>query len=167
MSKWFKFFNLFSQSPGLRINGERKPATIFGSIVGFFTISILLSAITYILFNYFSLLDYKINSYTDNLAEPNIDIKNLQLDFFIMDSLGNEIQEPERIFEISAKFWEMYVDNLAENKTQRLEITDIPKIKCNHESANQQLRNKYKNSTCFDLSKMNKNLTGPFKNLVE
>ena len=50
MPKAFKFFNLFSQSPSLRISGDFKPPSIFGSIVGLFTVAITLVAIFFILY---------------------------------------------------------------------------------------------------------------------
>ena len=169
MSGCLKFFNFFSQSPALRINGDRRPASIFGSIIGIFTIVGLISAIIYILFNFFSRLDFTINSYTDNSAKPNIDLKNFKLSFFITDIYGNEFQDHEKIFEISAKFWEVNPFP-ADNDTQKIDFKNIPKIKCDRTFLPNQdekiyYKSPYKNVTCFDLSKLNKNLTGPMGNL--
>jgi len=173
MSSIFNFFNIFSQTPSLRINGQKRPASIFGSIVGFCSITILIGAMIYILFNYFSRLDYTINSYTDNLAKPNIDLKDFKLRFVITDTYGNEFPDYEKLFKISAKFWDIYLPVLGENKTQKIEISEIPVVLCKNlnltnidsDAISLVEYSKMYNILCLDFSVLNKNLTGVYGNL--
>ena len=172
MSKILKFFNLFGQTPGIKINGEIRPSSIFGSIIGFFTVTILTSAIFFILHNYFSRLSFTINSYTDNSAKPDINLKELKLGFIITDPLGNQFQEQERLFKISALFWEIYLPKYGENKTQSFKFQPIPTIKCNQykndslqKEAFDDLYKMNKNQTCLDIPSLNKNLTGVYGKL--
>ena len=167
-----KFLNLFSQVPNLRINGEIRPASIFGSIIGFLTISILISGVSFILYNYFSRLNYTINSYTDNKAKPNIDLKNFKSGFVIIDAMGLEFPEPERLFKISAKYWDIYLPVFGEDKEQEIEVTNIPTIKCNqyknntlHKDEFDKYSKMYDSMICLDIPRLNKTLKGVYGNL--
>ena len=167
-----KFFNIFSQTPSLRINGDKRPASIFGSIIGLLTISGLIGGMSFILFNYFSRLDFTINYYTDNLAKPNIDLKNIKLGLQIIDALGKQIPDHKRLFKISAKFWDIYLPVPGENKPQTVKLIDIPTIKCNqykndtlHEQEFDKLSSMYNDMTCLDLPSLNNSLKGIYGNL--
>lgn len=82
------FFNLFSQKPSLRINGEKRAYSIFGVLIGIITIPILLTGIFYILYNFFSHFNYTISSYIDSSSIPNIDLKDFKLGFILTDARG-------------------------------------------------------------------------------
>jgi len=166
-----KVFNLFSQSPTLRINGEIRPNTIFGTIIGLITVSILTGAFTYVLHNYFSRLHFELNSYIDNSAKPEIDLENLKIGFHIIDGMGIEFSDHERLFTISAKFWEIYLPKFGENTPQKVDFMNIPIIKCNeykNDSIHQKNFNEYAknyNVTCLDLPSINKTLKGVYGKL--
>ena len=126
-----KILNIFSQPPTLRINGSDKPISIFGSIIGFFSISILFGAICFILNSYFSRLSFNISSYIDNSARPDINLDEFKLGILLTDIMGTSFPEHERLFTISAMMWNIYLPKFGENKTQKIDIVPIPTIKCN------------------------------------
>ena len=168
MPKAFKFFNLFSQSPSLRISGDFKPPSIFGSIVGLFTVAITLVAIFFILYDYFSRLNFNVNSYTDNLIRPEIDLNEFKLGLLITDLLGRPFPDQDRIYNISAKHWDIYLSKFGENKTQSVQIESIPSMKCNGYKNGSLLREGFEylgemyNMSCFDFR--NRKLSGIYGN---
>ena len=166
------FFNLFSQLPSLRINGKIRPTSIFGSIIGFFAIMILLAGLTFILHNFFSRLSYTINSFTDNLAKPEINLKNFNLGFQVIDAYGTPFPDHDRLFQISALYWDVYLPKIGENKTQKIEFTNIPTIKCDqykndnlHKEIYDTYSKMYKNMICIDIPSLNQSLKGVYGNL--
>ena len=171
MHKVFKFFNLFSQAPSFKINGETRPSSVFGSIIGFLTLSTLIAAISLILNDYLSRLNYSVNSYTDNLAKPEIDLKNFKLGFLITDLMGKEYPDHEKLFTISALYWDVFLPQFGENKTQTIQTVPIPSIKCDEFKDDFYLKESFDlyaksyNLTCLDLNVIQKNLTGIYGNL--
>ena len=170
MIKFFKFFDRFSQTPTLRVNGKVRPTTIFGSFIGFFTISVLIAVISIILHDYLSRLTYNVNSYVDNSARPDIDLKKFKLGFFISDQLGRKYLDQERLFTISAKLWEVYIPIFGYNVSEVVEFKNIPRIKCNEYKNNTlfyenfELASKVIDATCLDFTNLNKNLYGTHGN---
>jgi hypothetical protein len=77
MSNFFELLNSFSQTPTLKINGNVRPFSIFASIIGFLLFTILITVNSYIIYQYFSRLNYTFNSYVDNLFYSDIDKKIL------------------------------------------------------------------------------------------
>ena len=166
-----KFLNLFSQVPTLRINGQMRPSSIFGSIVGFFSLCSLFAGLSFILINYFSRLEYIINSYTDNSAKPDIDLKNFKFGLIITDLMGKEFPDQDRLIKISAMYWDIYLPVFGENRTQEVTLTNIPIIKCNeykndtlHKKDFDQYSKMY-NINCLDIPSLNKTLKGIYSNL--
>lgn len=127
----WKFFNLFSQSPVLKVNGENRPTTIFGSIIEFFSICIIIGAVSIILNEYFNRLSFSLNSYTDNSAKPDIDLQNFKVGFYLSKSTADKFHNHERLYTISAKIREIYIPKYGENTTQTITGTPIHTIKCN------------------------------------
>jgi len=167
MLKILKFFNLFSQTPQLKISGENRPFSIFGGIVGFFSISFLIAGITFILYEFFSRFQYTIESYTDNLEIPNIDLKNFKLGFSLYDLMGKKYPDQERLYKISARHWDIYIPKFGSNKTDSVKVTNIPMIKCNeykNDSLFYEDFNIYSHVSCLDFSNLNKNLSGIYGN---
>ena len=167
--KALNFFDLFSQTPSLKVNGNTRLATIFGSIVGFLAISVLITGISFILNEYFSRLHYNLNSYTDNSARPDIDLSKFKLGFLLTDPLGNQFPDRERLFEITATFWDIHIPLLGDNSTQTVNISNIPKIKFNEYNNSlfndeAELYAKLYDSDCLDLETINKNLSGIWNN---
>ena len=169
MSKLINFFDFFSQTPSLRINGEYRPFSIFGSIIGFLTITFLIGGISIFLNDYFSHLSFNVNSYTDNLAKPNIDLKNFKLAFLLVDLMGREYPDKERLFKITAKYADLYIP-LSRNTSVDVNFIDIPIIKCDEYKKDELFSDKYGmysemwDLTCLDFSKLEKNLKGVYGN---
>lgn len=167
-----KLFNIFSQSPSLRINGESRPFSIFGSIIGFFTLITLLIGIFFILLDYFSQLNFKLNSYIDQSARPDIDLKDFKLAYLLVEPNGKDIKDIDRLFKISAMFWDIYLPKFGENKTQEIDITPIKNIKCNeykngteHKEEFDNFHKIYETMICLDIPSVGKNLKGVYGNL--
>ena len=173
MSQFFKILNIFSQTPSLRINGEIRPFSIFGSIIGFITMSILIAAISIILYENFSRFNFRINSYTDNSAKPDIDLKNFKLGFVLTDAMGKEIPDEDKILKTSAKFWDLHVPVWGDNTNSlSVKMEDIPIIKCNQYQSGTLFSKNFtefskniKNLSCLDIQKLNKNLKGTYGNV--
>jgi len=173
MSKYFEYFNLFSRSPTLRVNAKDKPSSIFGSIIGFLAISILITAISYFLNEFFSRLNYTINSYTDNLTKPNINLKDFKLGFQLVNSKGNDIPDIDRLFKISALFWDLNNPEFGYNKTGIIaRPIKIPVIKCDQYKNDSLFYENFVNFSknfesmdCLDIPNLNLNITGAYGNL--
>jgi hypothetical protein len=172
------FFNLFSQKPSFRINGEKRPNTVFGIIIGIITIPILFVGVVYILYDFFSHSNYTINSYIDTSSSPNIDLNDFKLGFLLVNPEGKPFPDHDRIYKINALYWDIYIPKFNEietdiNKIKNTTTNIIPSIRCD----------KYKNNTlhkqsfdlyskknnhipiCLDIPNLNKNLTGVYGNL--
>ena len=129
----FKSLDIFSESPSVKIDGKTKLKTKFGAFIGFLTISSLITGITIILNDYFSLLSYNFKSYIDNSIRPDIDLSKIKLGFTLTDGIGNPFSERDRLFSIKATFWDIYIPQLGDNynTTKKVQISDIPIIKFN------------------------------------
>lgn len=164
--KIFSAFDLFSQQPFLRVNGKKRPTTIFGSIIGLFTIIFLIIGIIYQCYNYFSGKLYTVSSYSDNSLRPELDLTNFKTSFLVTDLYGNQLPERHRLFQISAKFWDIFIpNNGAMDLTQQVTSDNIPKIKCTDYKSNLFnneifLYSQRYDFDCFDFTAINKNLTG-------
>ena len=173
MSKYFEYFNLFSRSPTLRVNARDKPSSIFGSIIGFLAISILIGAISFILNEYFSRLNYTINSYTDNLTKPNINLKDFKLGFKLINSAAKEIPDIDRLFKISAIYWDIHNPEFGDNTTGIMtRPIKIPIIKCDQYKNDSLFFDDFTNYAknfkyidCLDIPNLNLNITGAYGNL--
>jgi len=170
MEKILRLFDLFSQTPTLKVNGRKRASTNFGSFVGFLSITILLTGIGFILNDYFKRLSYKVNSYITNSDTPNINLKELKVGFLLTDIMGKEFPDMERIFSFHAKFWDIYIP-IDYNKTTIVNFENIPKIKCNEYKNDHKFKlafdeytKIYKNLICLDFDSLNKNLTGAYGN---
>ena len=165
-------FDLFSQTPSLKVNGGNSPQTIFGSIIGLASIITLIFGMIYILYDYYSQLSYNFSSYTDNSIIPDIDFKKFRMGFVVTDSLGNPVPNLDRLFSIKATHWDIYFNT--NTSSVEIKISDIPKIKCSNYAENDPIF-KVINSTlntygkthgmeCLDFEAIDKNLTGIYNN---
>jgi hypothetical protein len=107
MCSVFQCFNLFSQTPSLKINGNIRPNLIFGSIIGFITISILIVGFCIILYDYFSYMNFNVNYLVDNLAHPKIKLDNFKISLTLGDLKGVTFPDHDRLFTISAIYWDV------------------------------------------------------------
>ena len=163
-----KIFDFFSQGPSLRVNGNDKLATVFGSIVSLFAILAYIIGISLILNDYFSFLTPKINSYTDNTIRPDIDLKKFKMGLLLTNGQGKEYQNPEKLFKISAAHWDIKLTPIKNNNDVSVVLTDIPTIKCNEYKNDPILNEEFImhstrfNFTCLNYDDFPKNLTGKY-----
>jgi TM2 domain-containing membrane protein YozV len=153
--------------------GKKRPFSIFGSIIGFIALSIIITAISFILNDYFSRLDYNFNSYTDNLSVPDINLTDFKLGFKLVNATGGDYPDLKRFFKMSAIFWDIYNPKLGENITTiSVNKTIIPLIKCNQYRKNSLfyenfafLSKNHIDSECLDFESLNKSLIGSYGDL--
>jgi hypothetical protein len=168
MSKILKFFDFYSQGPTLRVNGDTRLATNFGSIISLLSLTLLFSGLYFILNDYFSYLTFNVNSFTDNTNTPDIDLKKFKMSILLIDGQGREYENPERLFKISAAYWNVKVNPISTNSYASVGLIDIPTMKCNNytdPTLNEEFKfytGRYKSITCLNFDKINKNLTGIF-----
>jgi hypothetical protein len=172
MEFFLRKFDLFSQTPSLKINGKKMPSTLFGSCIGLISISFLLSTIIYVIYSYLKRLSLTIDSFIEVDYHEEINLKEMNIGFLITDFLGREFPDQDRMFTIQAKFWEIYVppelNNITKSADVKIENIDI--IKCTQLKQHQYERNfktysqNYKNIVCLDLANLNRTISGIFGN---
>jgi hypothetical protein len=173
MSKIYEYFNLFSQTPSLRINGKSRPLSIFGSIIGLTSISIFITSVSIIFNNYFSRLNYTFNSYTDNLVTPSVNLDEFKMGFDLRTATGTDISDHDRVYSLGALFWEINVPLLGNNLTSiSAKPNPITVIKCNQYEEGSlfsedfvQYSKNSKNLKCLDFKSLNRSLIGSYGNL--
>ena len=166
------FLDQFSQTPGLKIKGEKKYFTNFGLIISFITIVAMLALSIYFTFICFNRKNYKILERMDNNIIPNSKIFENKISFTIIDPVGNEYEDPDRLFTIDAKFWELNPSKEDDNIINPPIISEIPLTNCTiyenppFEIDFQRLNKLYPSSKCLDFSKLKINLYGEYAGLT-
>lgn len=171
MKSFFLTFDLFSQTPSLKINGGTRASTKFGSLIGIFSIIALLSGITFILLKFFGGFDFDVNSFIDNSIKPNIDLSKMKIGIHLLDKRSKEFEEAERIFSIQARLWNFYMPE-GNFTIPKVKYQEIKIIKCNEYKKNnlfsyelEQYSKIFKDLYCLDLQNLGNNLTGIYGNL--
>lgn len=175
MLNFFEYFNIFSQTPSLRVNGKNKPFSIFGILVGMIAISIMIIAYCFILIDYFSRISFSITSYTDNLAMPDISLKDFKIGFQLLNHKGIEFPEADRVFQITAVWAKIKIPFLGDNTESISQISRfVPIIKCDKYSNDSlfaknfaDYSKKFKYLQCLDIPKLNRTISGSYGNLGE
>ena len=126
--KVFFLLDQFSQTPSLKVNGKNSPKTIFGSIIGLGSILTLIIGLSYIIYDYYSRNSYTFSSYTDNSLRPDIDLKKLKMGFISSSTTGKIIPNFDRLFQFSAKHWDIYYDIITNKEI--IQSTNVPIIDC-------------------------------------
>ena len=163
------FIDLFSQTPGLKINKYQKYYTIFGMIISLITILSIFAVAIYYTVNIFSRINYQILERIDNKLVPSTKIFENKISFTLIDPNGFQFKEPERLFSIDAKFWEM---NPNDDNGQLPYIYNIPATNCTiyqNEPFREDfdtLMNFYKTSKCLDFKSLKKELYGKYASLT-
>ena len=94
----------------------------------------------------------------------------IKLEFHLIDDLGNQFKDRDKLYSIKATYWDIYIQTLGSNETQKVEISDIPIIKFNEYIKNNlfkkeaELYTKIYNADFLDFESINKNLSGIFNN---
>ena len=163
------FLDQFSTTPGVKINGQKKYFTNFGLIISFITIVTIFALSIYYSFICLTRKYYKILERMDNNIIPNSKIFENKISFTLIDPFGNEYEDPDRLFEIDAKFWDF---NKVIGKKIIPSISDIPITNCTiHENPPfeinfQRLNKLYPSSKCLDFSKLKTNLYGKYGSIT-
>ena len=120
------FFDIFSPTPGLKINKEDKLTTIFGIIVSLMTILFISIITIYYSLTCFSRKNFKILERMDNKIVPTTKISENKISFIILDSDGKQFLDQERLFTIEANFWEIFPLREIEDRTvkQKIPVTN-------------------------------------------
>ena len=165
------FLDQFSTTPGLKINGQKKYYTNFGLIISFITIVTIFALSIYYSFICLTRKYYKILERMDNNIIPNSKIFENKISFTIIDPVGNEYEDPDRLFTIDAKFWELNPSSKEDNIVNPPIISEIPLTNCTiyenppFEIDFQRLNKLYPTSKCLDFSKLKTNLYGKYASL--
>ena len=129
-----------------------------------------MGALSFILYEYFSKLNYTFNLYVDNIAKPDIDLKDFKLGFKLTNATGGDFPDIDRFFKISALLWDVHNPELGDDTNFiPTKITVIPEIKCDkykngslfYENFAKYSNNK-KDIVCFDFQSLNKTLKGSY-----
>jgi len=162
------FIDLFSQTPGLKINNSEKYHTVFSMIISLISILTIFTVAIYYIVTSFSRINYQILERMDNKLVPNTKIFENKISFTIMDPNGKEFKEPERLFSIDAKFWDITPQDENGNL---FEIKNIPATNCTiyqnepFEADFDNLMKFWPTSKCLDFKSLKKKLYGKFANL--
>ena len=172
MQKIYRGFDLFSQTPSLKINGGKRASTNLGSFVGLVSVTFLISGIIFILFEYIEGIEYNVNTFVDETAIPNIEIKKLKIGFHIVDYRFKEFEDGDKIFKLKARFYKFYQNTSSEIEVPILEEEEIDLIKCNQYKENKLFKDKfdtyskkYKDLFCLDTENSKENITGLYSNI--
>jgi hypothetical protein len=163
------FIDFFSQTPRLKINNSDRYSTIFGMIISLITILSIFTVAIYYIVTSFSRINYQILERMDNKLVPNTKIFENKISFILADPFGKEFKEPERLFSIDAKFWEITPRNFNGNIS---EFKNIPVTNCTiyqnepFEANFNNLMNFYKTPKCLDFKSLEKNLYGKYGSLT-
>jgi hypothetical protein len=156
----FEFFDVFSQVQELRIKGKKRIPSVFSSIVGFLSICATVIGVVYYSYEYFAKLTYSTNFYIDNFGQPSIDLRKFKLAILLTDMEGNEFSERHRLFQVSAKYWNIFIPGPMDTRNRSLEYSTIPKIKCTDYKENSLFKNDTDNlgmkydTDCFEFENL-------------
>ena len=166
------FLDLFNHTPSLKINKSNSYHTIFGLIISIITLICITANFIYFTYTSFSRTNYQILERLDNNLIPTMELNKNKISFILLNALGKELSEPDRLFSIDAKFWENVVlsknGSINENITQ---IKNIPVKNCSiyqngaFENDFVNLEKTYPSSKCLDFGNLDKNLYGKYGSL--
>lgn len=177
MKNLLEKLDFFSPKPEIKVNGNTRFRTSFGIITGICFLCVLLSIYSIYLYNCFYRFK-KIVTYNEKRdSNPRVPLNKMKFSITLMDGYGREYSDHEKIFEISAKFWESklvdpskvnleYVDNFEYGK-----IDNIPLKKCNEfQDKNfidsfSNLAKLKKTTKCLELDNFQKDLFGRYGSL--
>ena len=177
-SNFIKFFDILGSKPELKINGNSRYITNIGILMGlisvFFT---LILSISYIL-DVFSRTKFSIIYNFVNRIQPNVKLNKNQISLLLIDALGREIIDYDRVFNFNVKFWKIQVPkNTTATSTNSTNVTnfipvntiiDLPLRNCS--DVNYTFYNNfyvlfskiYKSGLCVDFSSFNDTLFGEY-----
>jgi hypothetical protein len=163
--EFLSIIDFFSQTPTLKINKSDKYYTTFGLIISLISIMFITGSGFYFSFICFYKINYQILERLDNTLVPSFKISENKIMITLIDPLGNEFAEHDRLYDIEAKFWKIYPSS--ENVTKP--YIDVPVINLNldkNETFYDELKKVTRYSTkSLDFSKLDNNLFGKYGSL--
>lgn len=173
-SHFTDYFDLLSEKPELKINGNSRFHSYFGNFIG-----ILLFVFTFIVTiifinDIFKKKKYSIIYNVDNRQDPDISLNTKYIGLLITDLLGKEIPNYSRVYEIKAKFWQFNLTKAFQSNgtLEYISATEINQISCQKAyphliNMNNQDTFKYaglliKSAVCLDLSDTYVNFYGKY-----
>jgi hypothetical protein len=166
------FLDLFNKTPSLKINKSNSYHTIFGMTISIITLICITANFIYFTLTSFSRTNYQILERIDNKIIPTMELNKNKISFTLLNALGKEFSEPDRLFSIDAKFWEIIPQSKNGSFNEiNTEIKNIPVKNCSiykngdfgNDFVNQEKR--YPTSKCLDFSNFDKKLYGKYGSL--
>lgn len=161
------FIDIFSQTPLLRIKNSTHFFTLFSLLVSLTTILSIFTITIYFIHSCFSRTNYQILERMEYKNIPQHKIFENKIGLTIIDPLGKEFKDHERLFSIDAKMW-----NMSPKKENNTPVIDnIPAVNCSiyvnepFEKDYTDLNQNFPTSKCLDFSNLKKNLYGKYASL--
>lgn len=169
--KYLRFLDIVSVSPRLKIRGEGKYITKLGICFGFLTIISILT-LSIILFSEVvnhEKINILYNIYTN--SDPTIDFRKSQIVLLITDAFGNEFENDDRLFDITAKFWNITFPIINDTMMPaKANILDVPMRRCKNKtfeyfnSYYQSMNSAYNSLLCPEFGDKNISLVRKYGN---
>jgi hypothetical protein len=161
-------FDLFSQKPRLKINGEPKVKNMYVAVLGLFVligITIISIVLSFDIFNKNTIHVIQ-NTVSNKFTNITLDTSN-QISMFLTNNLGQEIEDYDRIFQIEAKYYTYFPSNNTTSNIRDLKFMTINRTKCEYKRLDgdkedniQNVYIKMKSLKCFDLKPYNIHIFG-------
>jgi hypothetical protein len=165
--KFLFYFDLFSQKPTLKINGDSKIKNIYVAVLGLFVIiGVLIVSIILSLdiFNK-SIVNIIQNIVSNRYINITLDT-SIPISIFVTDNFGEEFNDHDRIYELEARY-STYIPTNSQNPRENLQIIKIKNTKCEYKRLEGDVESKYDNiykisktMKCFDLKPYNIHIFG-------
>jgi hypothetical protein len=162
------FLDILTTNPSLKINNSNSFHTIFGMLISIITILSITANFIYFTHTSFLRTNYQILERVENNLIPSLNLKENKISFTLLDALGTEFKESDRLFSLDAKFWEM---NYYGEKGNSVDIKPIPLTNCtiyqngSFKEDFVNLEKLYPTSKCLDFNNLDKNLFGKYASL--
>ena len=167
--KVLSFLDIFSQTPGLKINKSEKYFTIFGLIISLITVMCIVATFIYYTYLCISRKNYKILERFDNNLIPSFNISENKIGLIVMDLNGKDFKDADKLYSIEAEFREIDASIEKENIIQ---LQNIPVTNCSiyinepFKSEAIRLMQRWPFSKCLDFRSLKKDLYGKYGSLT-
>ena len=171
----FNYFDILSYKPEIKVKGNTRFITNIGIITGFISIFTILILSFIITSDVFSRMKFSLIYNLDNTETPIINLIQSQIALLILDPLGNEIENSERVFNFNVKYLKIEIDQNYTTSNSDVKkhlpkstVFDIPLKKCSeikHDVFPEfyyTFSIAYKSSICLDFSSFTETLFGRY-----
>ena len=167
--------DILGYKPHIKVKGRSRYSTKFGILIGILTIITIIILTIILTIDVFSRSKYTIIYNLDSKIKPNVNLNDTQIALLLLDALGNEIQDYEKIFNFNVKYWKIEIpSDFSGNTTDYSKylpknvIIDIPLINCSYSNFKKfqdfyiRFSKVYKSGLCLDFSSLNDTLFGKY-----